>query len=96
MVIHNDGSVIVDGALQPESKLVGPITVNIEGDCDSVHTTSGDIEIRNGNAVKVDSVSGDIEIAGNVSEGVRTVSGDISCGSVNGPVSTVSGDVYNR
>ena len=52
-------------------------SVTIMGNCNSVETISGDVEIGGNVDGDVESVSGDIDISGNVSGDVKTVSGNV-------------------
>lgn len=85
--------VIVDGVVQGEENLVGPINIIVHGDIDSLEVIAGDI-IVNGDVGYVNATSGDIEVIGGVGGGINTTSGDIRCGgNIGGNVSTVSGDI---
>lgn len=84
---------IADGVFV--SNVSVPIKINIQGNCNTVDLTSGDVQI-NGNAQEVGTVSGDIDVTGNVTGDVETISGDVSCGKVGGKVSTLSGDVRHK
>ena len=88
----NDGRVVVDGKPQDGERLVGPISVHVNGDCDSVECESGDVTVMGLVRGSAKTVSGDIRCA-DVGGSVQTVSGDVSCGNVAGSVGTVSGDI---
>ncbi len=87
--IDGDGQVIIDGVVQ-QGNLVGPISVQISGDVESLQGC-GDVTVT-GNCGSVKSVSGDVRCA-DVLGDLQTVSGDVNCKSVAGNVKTVSGDV---
>lgn len=91
-VTINGDKVVVDGVIQTQS-LAGPITVTVQGSCDSVSTASGDIYI-NGNSGRVTATSGDIDVIGNVEGSIQTVSGDVNVRRTHtNNISTVSGDI---
>jgi DUF4097 and DUF4098 domain-containing protein YvlB len=74
--ISIDGSkVIVDGVVQ-EGELVGDVQVTVQGDCESVSTTNGDISVE-GSVKTVSTVNGDVS-AGSITGKTSTVNGDIS------------------
>lgn len=83
--------IIIDGVVvgSEESKV---ITVQINGDCFSVQTSSGKVNISGSVGNNVTTVSGDV-ICTNVAGNVKTVSGDVRCGDIGGDVKTVSGGV---
>lgn len=94
--IHINGDkVIIDGVVQDGVALVGPITVTVNGDVESLRTTSGDITV-NGSTGSIQSTSGDVEVKGDVVGNVQTVSGDVSCKKIEGDARTVSGDIKTR
>lgn len=86
-------TVIIDGVVQ-DGKLVGPITVTLHGDAESIETSSGNVTIT-GAAGSVHTSSGNVR-CGNVGAGVQTMSGDVTCGTIAGSVRTMSGDVSHR
>lgn len=91
-VTINGDKVVVDGVVQQQS-LVGPITVTVNGDCESVSTLSGDIKVT-GNVGSVTATSGDIDIEGSVEGSLKSVSGDIKVSRPHtNSISTVSGDI---
>lgn len=86
-----NGVVTVDGVVQGDP-LNGPITITVQGSVGSIETSSGDVNVT-GDSQNITAVSGDVRVGGN-SGYIETVSGDVSVkGSVNGKISTVSGDV---
>lgn len=93
--ISIDGdSVIVDGVRQG-STLVGPISIYVNGDCESIDCKSGTVSVLGSVSGDVHTGSGDIscmDVGGNVS----TVSGDVQCGNVAGSVRSGSGDILHR
>jgi hypothetical protein len=108
-IVINNGKIIIDGKdVTPDSKtitidIVGDIdslsvdscqTIKVQGDVNSLRTTSGDIECRD---VKTDikTTSGDVE-CGNIGGSVTTVSGDVKSGTIGGSVKTMSGDIKHR
>lgn len=89
-VIYVDG-VAVDGK---EAKMVGPIKVEVTGNCDSVTTSSGNIAIHSGDVKEARSTSGDITVGGDVTGNASSTSGDVRIsGSLGGNASSISGDV---
>lgn len=108
--IISNGSVIIDDNVV--DSVVGPVSVNITGDCDSIMNTSGNVVINgnvtgdadtvSGNIIcenvgrNVETTSGEIDIKGKVCGDVETVSGDITCGDIGGSVETLSGDIRRK
>lgn len=86
----NGDKVVVDGVEQPGS-LVGPVSVTVNGNAESVETTSGQVVIT-GTAGRVKTMSGEVR-CGDVKGDVGTMSGAIICGSVAGNAKTMSGDI---
>lgn len=82
--------VIVDGEEQTGS-LIGPVTVVVNGNADSVETTSGTVRIT-GSAGRVKTMSGDVH-CGDVQGDVGTMSGDVTCAAIAGNAKTMSGDI---
>lgn len=93
MTIIN-GQVFVDGVEVTQTGALGSvINVVVNGGCDSVETTAGDITV-NGVTNSVKTTSGDVEVRGDVGGSINSVSGDIEVGgSIKGSVKTVSGDI---
>ena len=88
----NGDKVVVDGVVQSTS-LVGPITVTVDGPCESDYTIYGDIRI-NGNVGSINATSGDVDVQGSVEGSIRTVSGDVKVVRPHtNNITTVSGDV---
>lgn len=85
--------VVVDGVEQP-GELVGPVSVTVNGNAESVESGSGRIEVA-GSAGRVKTMSGDVH-CGDVTGDVGTMSGDVTCGSIGGSVKTMSGDIRHR
>lgn len=92
-VIIDGDTVIVDGVRQ-DGKLVGPITVTLNGDAERIETGGGNVTVT-GSAGSVKTASGDVRCA-DVRGSVSTMSGDVTCGAISGSVSTMSGDVSHR
>ena len=84
-----NGRVIVDGKTQ-DGELVGPITVTVNGDVESLENHAGNVTANN--VGEISTGSGDVKCL-DVSGSIRTGSGDIICGAVNGNIRTGSGDV---
>jgi len=82
--------VVIDGVEQGGT-LVGPISVVVNGNADSVETGSGKVEVS-GSAGRVKTMSGDVK-CGAVTGDVGTMSGDVTCGPISGSVKTMSGDI---
>jgi hypothetical protein len=89
----NGDKVIVDG-IEQSGSLVGPISIAIHGNVETLESTAGDITV-NGTAGSIETTSGDIK-CGDVSGSVSTVSGDVACGKISGNVKTVSGDIIGK
>ncbi|MDD1966128.1 hypothetical protein NPS29_12435 [Pseudomonas putida] len=89
----NGDKVVVDGVEQ-SGTLVGPISVTVNGNAESVETGSGKVEVS-GYAGRVKTMSGDVK-CGDVRGDVGTMSGDVTCGTVAGNVKTMSGDIIGR
>ena len=88
----NNGRVVIDGA-QQDQNLVGPISVEVNGDIERLNTSSGNIKAKR--VGSINTTSGDIECT-DVTGNIKTVSGDIECASVFGGISTISGDIRHR
>lgn len=89
--------VFVDGKLV-EVEQQKQITITINGDCDSVETTSGDVTVS-GVAGSVKTMSGDVDVVGpsGIEGSVKTMSGDVTAnGTIGGNVSTMSGDIRHK
>lgn len=82
--------VVVDGVEQ-DGTLVGPISVVVNGNADSVETTSGKVEVT-GSVGRIKTMSGSVRCA-DVSGDVGTMSGDVTCGAIAGNAKTMSGDI---
>ena len=82
--------VVIDGVEQGKS-LVGPINVVVNGNAESVETSSGSVEVA-GSAGRVKTMSGSVR-CGDVSGDVSNMSGDINCHSIAGKAKTMSGDI---
>lgn len=82
--------VIVDGVAQ-DGELVGDITVTVNGDCDTVENSNGNVEIK-GSAGSVRTSNGRIT-CGNVTGDVTSSNGTITCGAVSGSVRTSNGNI---
>jgi hypothetical protein len=89
ITITND-KVIIDGVEQSQT-LVGPITVNVEGNCGDIETGSGDVNVS-GSSGNVQTGSGKVKCQ-DVKGNVQTGSGNVNCGKVSGNVRTGSGDI---
>lgn len=89
-----DGDVVIVDGVRQDGKLVGPITVTLNGDAERIEMGSGKVTVS-GSAGSVKTASGDVE-CGNVNGSVSTMSGDVTCGAISGSVSTMSGDVSHR
>ena len=86
----NGDKVIIDGVEQ-EGTLVGPISVTVNGNAESVENGSGKVEVT-GSVGRVKTMSGDVR-CGDVQGDVGTMSGDVTCGAISGNVKTMSGDI---
>jgi len=88
----NNGKVVIDGVVQEQS-LIGPVTVIVTGDIESLASGSGNVDVT-GNCGSVSTMSGDFTGRGNVTGNVKTMSGDVRVtGHIGGDVETMSGDI---
>lgn len=89
-----DGDVIISDGVEVSGITMGRnLTIKVDGDCEDIRTTSGDVNIS-GSCQNIGSTSGDITVSKNVTGWVKTTSGDVDVGGdVGGSVSTVSGDI---
>ena len=73
------------------------ITITINGDCDSVETTSGDVTVS-GVSGSVKTMSGDVDVVDSgITGSVKTMSSDVTAnGTIGGNVSTMSGDIRHK
>ena len=85
--------IIIDGVVQPDIITDSKVSIIVNGNCDSVSSTAGNIKLIN--CKKISTVSGNVD-ANDISGNVDTVSGDINCHKVSGNVSTMSGDIKTR
>lgn len=85
--------VVVDGVEQ-DGSLVGPVSVTVHGNAESVETGSGKVEVS-GSVGRIKTMSGDVH-CGAVGGDVGTLSGDVTCRNISGSVKTMSGDIRNR
>jgi len=69
--------------------------INIKGDVNSAHSTSGDIEIIGNVTENVKTTSGDIECK-DVGGSIDTTSGDVRFGKVSGSVRSTGGNIKHR
>lgn len=91
------GDIRINGvSVQMEAGQVA-LTVNIDGDCHSVTTRSGDINVNGMVDGSVTTSSGDVTVYEGVHGNVTTSSGDVDVnGEVAGHVNTSSGDIRYR
>jgi hypothetical protein len=93
-VTITNGKIIVNGKdVTPDSKT---ITINVEGNIDSLTVDACEKVTITGNANKVKTMSGDVDIKGDVTDSVSTMSGDVDCGNIGGSISTMSGDIKHK
>lgn len=84
--------VVIDGVEQ-DGELVGPVSVVVNGNVESIDNGSGRVEVT-GSAGRIKTMSGDVH-CGAVTGDVGTMSGDVTCGHISGSVKTMSGDIRN-
>lgn len=90
----NGDKVVIDGKGQDNHlQGVGKITVTVNGDVDTLTTTSGDIIVKGSVTNSVKTTSGDVSVQGSVGGGVNTISGDVEANTIKGSCSTISGDI---
>jgi len=84
-----DGKVIFDNTKQTHK-----VTIIVEGDCDTVKTSLGEVEVK-GAAGSVTTSLGDVHIGGVVTGHVDTTLGNVTVqnGNIMGSVKTTLGDV---
>jgi len=82
--------IVIDGAEVGDS-LVGPISVVVNGNADSVETTAGSVEVT-GAVGWIKTMSGDVHCS-DVTGDVGTMSGDVICQKIAGNAKTMSGDI---
>lgn len=90
--------VYVDGKEVDTSYSGKPIIVNVvvEGNVESVSTSSGNVEIR-GSVTNISTKSGDVSVQKNCIGDISTVSGDIQIlGTVYGSCKSTSGDIMHN
>jgi hypothetical protein len=91
----NGSQIIIDGVKQ-EDELTGNITITIQGDCDTVESSMGNITV-NGNTRTATNSNGDITVNEDVKGNVLTSNGDVNVkGSITGNVSTSNGDIISH
>lgn len=92
--------VISNGKVFIDGKDVTPdskeINITIEGNVEKLEVEACNKISITGNANNISTQSGDIDIQGSVNGSVSTMSGDVDCGNISGSVSTMSGDIKNR
>lgn len=86
----NGDKVVIDGVEQAGA-LVGPVSVTVNGNAESVEIESGKVEVA-GTVGRVKTMSGDV-CCGDVTGDVSTMSGDVTCGAIGGSAKTMSGDI---
>lgn len=69
------------------------INITVNSDIQNIKVDTCSSFNMTGNAGTVVTASGDVRISGSVNGSVTTVSGDVRCKSIAGSVSTISGDV---
>lgn len=89
----NGDKVVVDGVVQSGS-LVGDISVTVNGDCQSVENSTGDVRVI-GVTGSIRTSTGDV-YCDDVGGDVTTSTGDVQCGNVAGSVRTSTGDISKR
>jgi DUF4097 and DUF4098 domain-containing protein YvlB len=93
-ICFDGDKVTIDGKEKDNSlQGVGKITVTVNGDVDTLTTTSGDIIVKGSVGCNVKTTSGDVEIVGDVYGSVATISGDVEVNTIKGSCSTISGDI---
>lgn len=91
----NGNKVTIDGVLQTD-ELGTTITVVVQGNCESIESSSGDITVE-GSCRDINTASGDVKVLGDVNGDISTMSGDVDIkGSHSGKIKTMSGDVSYR
>lgn len=88
-------SVEYDGNKHTVEHSRGPANIQLTGDCEYIHSSSGSINVE-GNALTVSTVSGRVEVSNDVQGNVSTVSGRVEAREIFGSVSSVSGSIRTR
>jgi DUF4097 and DUF4098 domain-containing protein YvlB len=88
--IDFNGNVVVDGITQ-DGQLVGPVSVVVHGDVESIENSNGSVSCNN--AGRVQTTNGKVTVTGSINGDVKTTNGDVSAASIMGKVSTVNGDI---
>ncbi len=88
----NGNKVTVDGVEQ-SGELVGDIQVTVNGNCESVENSNGNVEVK-GTVGTVRTSNGKIT-CGNVGGDVISSNGTITCGTVSGSVRTSNGNIHH-
>ena len=94
--VEYDGNTInIDGNKHTVEHSRGPANIQLTGDCEYIHSSSGSINVE-GNALTVSTVSGRVEVSNDVQGNVSTVSGRVEAREIFGSVSSVSGSIRTR
>jgi hypothetical protein len=85
-VIKIDGAIIKTDSLQ--------VSIIVNGDVDKLSVDAAETVTISGNVKgNVNTMSGDVEVKQNIVGSVETMSGDVSCSSIGGKVTTMSGNI---
>jgi len=99
--VFNGNSIsIKNGKITVDCKDVTPdqkeISISVTGDVKELKADSCNKITVKGNVTTVSTLSGDVEISGDVQGPVTTMSGDVKCGNIAGSVQTMSGDIRSK
>ena len=89
-IVVANGEVIINGV--SVTKYKDNPTINFNGSCTTIRTTSGKIFVTGDVLGDVTNTSGDVSCQ-NVGGSVQTVSGDVRAKEIKGSAKTVSGDI---
>ena len=94
--VEYDGNTItIDGNKHVVEHNRGPANIQLVGDCEYIHSSSGSINVE-GSALTVSTVSGRVEVSNDVQGNVSTVSGRVEAREIFGSVSSVSGSIRTK
>ena len=92
--IGGNGNVMIDGnKIQMSENIV--LKISIEGSCNGIDVSAGDVEVKGNVTGNVSTDAGDIS-CGDVQGSVKSGCGDITCGNIGGDAKTSCGDITCR
>ncbi len=89
----SNGVVTIDGQVQLDGAKLPTITINVQGNLDSLKVDScREVDVT-GDVNNLQTMSGDVRVSGSVFGRVETLSGNVKAGSIAGNVKTLSGNI---